>query len=560
MFWKGYKMKQEFLSKKNFADLDLDFVFDRLSVVTPYGEIAKKNIRPRGVSTLDELNHSFDLTERIMERLDNKRHDVLELKSILKEIKQLANTFDRIEAEDTLSVTELFEIKHLVLNMAKVKAMMEKLSWERTVGDFLLHSTDPVMALLDPENSGVGTFYIYSSYSKALEEIRTSLLETDTEIKRQTKRIAEQIATEGFKVNANGEVRIQQIDRENIEKAKRHPHLSYRMDIPLYSLFRIKPDPKYQDRHDQLLIEEEEAEYKVRTWLTIQLGKHLKMLRANCAHIGQVDLLIAKGQFAVAFQCVRPKFESKADGEGEGNLSITAGRHLKVAYSLDRVGKSFTPVDIDIHKTVTLITGANMGGKTVSLRMIGQVVAMAHYGFFVPCKQATLYSLDFLFISVGDSQSIDMGLSTFGAEIVEIGQVIRRFSDRGLILIDELARGTNPKEGFAISKALIEHLQSGKSKTLITTHYDGLTQGPDLSHYQVNGLKDIDFEDIRTELKEKGIGLLHEYMDYRLTEVSGDKEIPKEALRISEMMGLTQSIIERAKEILGGSHDEQIKS
>jgi DNA mismatch repair ATPase MutS len=547
-------MKQEFLSKKNFADLDLGFVFDRLQVVTPYGESAKKSLRPYGASNLKELDHSFDLTERIMERLENKRHDVLELKSIFKEIKQLANTFDRIEAEDTLSVTELFEIKHLVMHMAKVKAMMEKLSWEKTIGDYLLHSTDPVMALLDPENSGVGTFYIYSTYSAQLETIRASLLETETEIKRQTKRIAEQIETEGFKVNANGEVRIQQIDRENIEKAKHHPHLSYRMDIPLYSLFRIKPDPKYQERHDQLLIEEEEAEYKVRTWLTVQLGKHLKMLRANCAHIGQVDLLIAKGQFAVAFQCVRPKFES------EGNLSITGGRHLKVAYSLDRVGKSFTPVDIDIHKTVTLITGANMGGKTVSLRMIGQVIAMAHYGFFVPCKQATLYPLDFLFISVGDSQSIDMGLSTFGAEIVEIGQVIRRFSDRGLILIDELARGTNPKEGFAISKALIEHLQGGMSKTLITTHYDGLTQGPDLSHYQVNGLKDVDFEDIRTELKEKGIGLLHEYMDYRLTEVSGDKEIPKEALRISEMMGLAQTIIERAKEILGGSHDEQIKS
>jgi hypothetical protein len=261
-------MKQEFLSKKNFEDLDLGFVFDRLQVVTPYGESAKKSIIPRGASAVKTLEHSFDLTERIMERLENKRHDVLELKSIFKEIKQLANTFDRIEAGDTLSVTELFEIKHLVMNMAKVKAMMEKLSWEKTVGDFLLHSAEPVMALLDPENSGVGTFYIYSTYSKDLEDIRAALLETETEIKRQTRAIALQIETEGFKVNANGEVRIQQIDRDNIERAKQHPHLSYRMDIPLYSLFRIKPDPKYQERHDQLLIEEEEAEYKVRIWLT----------------------------------------------------------------------------------------------------------------------------------------------------------------------------------------------------------------------------------------------------------------------------------------------------
>ena len=149
-----------------------------------------------------------------------------------------------------------------------------------------------------------------------------------------------------------------------------------------------------------------------------------------------------------------------------------------------------------------------------------------------------------------------MGLSTFGGEIVEIEQAITRENEFGLILIDELARGTNPIEGYAISKALIEHLSMHKSKVVITTHFDGLTEVPETAHYQVNGLSGIDLDQIRDKIATEGVALLHEYMDYRLTEVSQLKEIPKEALRISELMGLDARIIKRAKEILGGSHGE----
>ena len=551
-------MTKPFLSKKNFSDLDLGFVFDRLQVVTPYGEQAKNAIRAYRSDEMMKLSHEFDLTDRVMERLENKRYDLLDLKALFKEIKQLGSTFDRIEAQETLSVTELFEIKHLTLYMQKIMDLMETIKWRETVGDYMLDPVTPVIELLDPEKTGVSTFYIYNSYSQKLAQIRDRLAETEIEIKRQSDFIGNSLTEEGYKVNANGEVRIQQMHIDRIQAAKQHPLLSYRMDIPLYSIFRVKPDSRLEKTRDQLLIEQENEEFEVRTHLTRKLLKQLQLLRNNTERIGNIDLLIAKGQFAMAFHCIRPEFLKRTHeaGKEEEILEIKGGRHLKVSYGLERTGKVFTPVDIKIHRSVTLITGANMGGKTVSLRMIGQMVALAHMGMHVPCKSFTLYPLDFLFISVGDSQSIDMGLSTFGAEIVEIGEVIRRRDEHGMILIDELARGTNPKEGFAISKAVIEHMKPGNAKTIITTHYDGLTQSKGVSHYQVNGLANIDFERIRKEIQSKGMGLLHEHMDYRLTEVSGDTEIPKEALRISEMMGLDQGIIERAKAILGGSNDE----
>lgn len=551
-------MTKAFISKKNFSDLDLGFVFDRLQVITPYGEQAKNAICYYRSDEMPKLDHQFDLTERVIERLENKRYDILELKAHFKEIKQLASTFERIEAQETLSITELFEIKHLALYMQKIIDLMKRIKWGETVGDYMLDPISEVIELLDPEKSGVSTFYVYNCYSAKLAQIRDSLTETELEIKRQSDFIANTLADEGYKVNANGEVRIQQMHADRIQAAKQHPLLSYRMDIPLYSIFRVKPDSRLEKTRDQLLIEQENEEFEVRTQLTLKLLDHLQLLRVNTERIGKIDLLIAKGQFAMAFHCTRPKFLTRSQEAGNESdvLEIVGGRHLKVSYGLDRSGKVFTPVDIKVHRSVTLITGANMGGKTVSLRMIGQMVALAQMGFHVPCKSFTLYPLDFLFISVGDSQSIDMGLSTFGAEIVEIGEVIQRRDEHGMILIDELARGTNPKEGYAISKAVIEYMKPGNAKTIITTHYDGLTQSKGVSHYQVNGLANIDFEQIRSEIQSKGIGLLHEHMDYRLTEVSGDTEIPKEALRISEMMGLDQRIIERAKAILGGSNDE----
>lgn len=548
-------MNSDFISRKNFSDLDLEFVFDRLQVVTPYGETAKKNIQAFLPDELQALKHELDLTERVMERLETKRHEILELKSLFKEIKQLGRTFDRIEAGETLSVTELFEIKHLSLYMEKIRALLVRVQWEKTVGDYMLAPITEVVALLDPEKTGVSTFYVYNSYSKRLSEIRQTLLETELAIKKQSTEIAKELEGEGFKVSTNGEVKIRQMDAQRIQEAKQHPLLSYRMDIPLYSIFRVRPDEGLQKRYDQLLIDQENEEYVVRTQLTEKLLDHILQLRTNVNCIGNIDLSIAKAQFSVAFKCTRPVFLEAVHEAGQC-IEIQGGRHLKVAYGLEREGKAFTPLDIRIHNSVTLITGANMGGKTVSLRMIGQLVALAHMGFHVPCKAISLYPMSYLFISVGDSQSIDMGLSTFGAEIVDIGRVISRKDETGLVLIDELARGTNPKEGFAISKALIEHMNTGVAQTVITTHYDGLTQTKGVSHYQVNGLSSVDFETIRKEIKAKGMGLLHEHMDYRLTEVSGDTEIPKEALRISEMMGLDLGIIHRAKEILGGSNDE----
>lgn len=541
-------MKSTFLSKKNFEDLDLHFIFERLQLVSPYGERVKRNLEP--MCDADVLNESYRQLSAMCSLYERLRTEILELKALLKEIKSLDHTFDRIAEEEVLSVTELFEVKQMAMTMEKIFNMQQKLHFDKAVGAFLVRPMLQVIEKLDPEHSGVSTFYIYASYSERLTQLRSSLEQIDKHMKVKLHEQVEALNATGLPVSQNGELRVPVRNTELMEQAKSDSRLYYRSDVPMYSLFHVKGDEALKTQKEQLLLEEEEEEYNIRKTLSLSLKENLLTLIYNTEQIGQLDFLIAKTQFSLAFQLVRPELTTASVVE------IIGGRHLKVAQSLERKGKSFTHIDVSLKKSVTLITGANMGGKTVSLKLIGQVVAMAHYGFFVPCTSAVIPIFDFIFVSVGDFQSIDMGLSTFGGEIVEIEQAIRRENEFGLILIDELARGTNPIEGYAISKALIEHLSEKQSKVVITTHFDGLTEVPETAHYQVNGLSGIDLDQIRDKIATEGATLLHEYMDYRLTEVSQLKEIPKEALRISELMGLDARIIKRAKEILGGSHGE----
>jgi len=150
---------------------------------------------------------------------------------------------------------------------------------------------------------------------------------------------------------------------------------------------------------------------------------------------------------------------------------------------------------------------------------------------------------EFIYISAGDEQSIDMGLSTFGAEIRSVKEALMKSEEKGLILIDELARGTNPHEGYAISKAIINYLKDKPGMALITTHFDGLA-GEGIRHLQVKGLRDIDFKSI------KDPDAVSEYMDYTLIEVEGESKVPQDAINISRLMGIPEEILRQAEGIM----------
>ncbi len=200
---------------------------------------------------------------------------------------------------------------------------------------------------------------------------------------------------------------------------------------------------------------------------------------------------------------------------------------------------------------MSCITGANMGGKTISLKLIGLLSAMAQYGLFVPAKSMALGLNSYIKSSIGDMQSTDSGLSTFGGEIKVVEEAIKRADEKGLILIDELARGTNPVEGYAISKAIVMYLMNKKSITLLTTHYDNVADMENIQHLQVVGLSEIDFNTLKQNINpDEGMDIINKYMDYRLRPVDRSKTIPKDAINIAKLMGLNEEILRIAEELM----------
>lgn len=186
-----------------------------------------------------------------------------------------------------------------------------------------------------------------------------------------------------------------------------------------------------------------------------------------------------------------------------------------------------------------------MGGKSVALKTITENLLLFHMGFFVIAEEASLPLVDFVFFISDDMQDISKGLSTFGAEIMKL-QEVNVFLElgKGFVVFDEFARGTNPKEGQKFVRALAKFLNGKPSISLITTHFDGVVDSS-MNHYQVVGLKNIDFDLLknRITLSNKSMELIQECMDFRLERASVE-EVPKDALNIAKLIGLDEKFNE----------------
>jgi len=538
-----------FMSDRVIKNLELDYIFSRITVYTPYGDTWKKRMRPYLEADREDLDNEFERIGKVVQLIEGYRYNFVEMRNIFKTVKDLRGSFQRVENNETLSTVELFEIKTFVSILDKLHQLLEKLEWE--IPENLKAAPMPfVRELLDPQNSGVNTFYIYDEYSEDLRGTRKSIKEIETDLARRRIQARDRIQQDlNMRLRPNGEITINKGSKEMQEIIEKHGGLVYSSETYMNITYRVKTDED-EDKLLQFIADlrrvEEEEELKVRRVLTVELGKIVDQLTFNAEAIGGLDLLVAKAYLAIGMEGVRPLVTD------EETINIVEGRHIKVEDALRKHGKRFTPITVRLMKGVTCITGANMGGKTISLKLIGLLSAMAQYGLFVPAERMEFSLKDYIFFSLGDLQSADMGLSTFGAEILEMKSIINRADEKGLILVDELARGTNPAEGYAISKAILSHLKDKQAITVITTHFDGLTEDESIRHLQVRGLAGVDYESLGEEISRNGSGIeqVHQHMDYRLVEVGRRNKVPRDAINIARLMGLQEEILQEAQKYL----------
>ena len=247
--------------------------------------------------------------------------------------------------------------------------------------------------------------------------------------------------------------------------------------------------------------------------------------------VALADCLISFASVAADRNYVRPSVSNEFK-----HIKITAGRHPVVEAMMEgEFSSNDTILDEDENRTM-LITGPNMAGKSTYMRQVAIITLMAHIGSFVPAKSAEISIIDRVFTRVGASDDLAFGQSTFMVEMSEVSNIINNATDKSLIILDEVGRGTSTYDGMSIASAIIEYLSSHlHAKTLFSTHYHELT---DLEG-RVDGVKNY-----RVMVKEwdNNIVFLH-----KIARGSANRSF---GIEVAKLAGLPNELILRAKEIL----------
>ncbi|MBP5527887.1 MAG: DNA mismatch repair protein MutS [Bacteroidales bacterium] len=388
------------------------------------------------------------------------------LRHQLMQLHDLQTSLSSLRSHVVLEEVELFEIKVFAHLCGHARQALEAMS---LAGRFPLPDLQEVFRLLDPDGTGIPTFYVYDSYDIRLAPLRRRMKEAD-----------------------------------EVEMAS-------------------------------LLVEQNEIQLQVVTRLCDRLHSYADALSSALEQMAYIDFTLARAVLAEAWQLVPPVHDG-------GRRSLRQLVNPRLKQHNEAVGLRYQPVDIDLVEGVTLVTGANMAGKTVLLKSVGTAQLMYQFGFPIPCYQAVMEPVDDVVFCIGDEQNEMNGLSSFASEITRISDVVRRSrKERLLVLIDEPARTTNPVEGKALVQAIVTLLQESRCLTLVTTHYSQL--GVPCRRLRVKGFVE-DLVDIPLTAQN-----INRFIDYSLVADDSD-EAPQEALRIAEMLTCDTELVATARQFL----------
>jgi dsDNA-specific endonuclease/ATPase MutS2 len=509
-----------------------------------------KELVPFSPGDEERLNEEFGKLEELLALAESNPRAVELLSEAFMDLKDIGFTIER-SGSGALSTVELFEVKSLLLAMRQVTELLKE-TGQRLSEDFVLADIGELLDILDPRKDRMQTFYVYDDFSETLAALRKRKRELELSVRRAQKDIKQRIATlYGITLTPRFDYAVSKSNKELVKIIKEIPELVSGDEDHLSVTFVLKNTGEIDAllrETDSLNERIDEEDLAVRESLSQAVSRYKDILLENCGKIGALDFTLAKAIYAKRHRCVRPQLVS------EHRLDIEDGRHLPVEEILNQKNKEYRPVSIRLRDGVTCITGANMGGKTVTLKLAGLVAMLTQYGFFVPCVSAVVGLSNYIHILIGDSQSIQRGLSSFGSEMEELREILEQSRERSLLLIDEIASGTNPMEGFALTKSLVDYLKERPYISLITTHYDSVATGKEVGTMQVRGLAGADFAKLEKELRyanrRERIEIIQKYMDYRLYHAENEEEIPKDALNIAKMLGIRAEIIEQAREYL----------
>ena len=470
-------------------NIGFQYVLDAMQPCSPYGQERLRQLRPMGSAEKEELLRQLGNIQRILDGENACQKALSGLLRVLMTVKMVRTTAQKC-LETDLNEIELFELKRFLLQTREMLPLWQQAQAVLQLQGIALRDTEEALDILDPEHNRVATFYLSDACNPDLCALRAEKRALEAQL------------------------------RALPESAERETLLAQR---------------------SRIAAQEEAEEARIRAEMSLALRPYISLMLQNMEALADLDVTVEKARLARRWGGVMPQLTVD-------RLEMTDMVNPKILERLREQNKDFTPISIALERGATVITGANMGGKSVALKTVALNILLIQCGFFPFAKTAAAPLFDSMHILSEDLENVDRGLSSFGGEMVRFNEVVKQLSDGfPFLLLDEFARGTNPEEGAAIVQAVTEYLNSKNAITVLATHFDDVAPKAN-AHYQVVGLRDLDLQKLQRELTGlqgfSGAEHISRYMNYGLYRVEGKQDCPRDALNICRLLGMAPEILQ----------------
>lgn len=505
-------------------------IIDRTT--TPMGGrlLRRRMILP--LKSVNEINRRLSLIE-FFNKEENLKYNIHDL---LKSISDLDRLLGKLAAE-RISPKELGNFRNSLISIEKIKELLlphpDVLAWitplhsHKELIDYLQsHLNEELPVSINKGN------VIKEGVSEELDRLRNILYSGKSYLDEMCQRESERTGISSLKIDFNN-VFGYYIEVRNTHKDKVPENWIRKQTLVNAERYITEELKEYES---QILGAEEkiaQLEHLLYKKIEEQVLVHMDTIQNNSKIIAEIDYAVGLSELAIAENYTKPIINE------DFTINIKEGRHPVIEKSLP-LGEKYIPNDIFLDRDtqqIMMVTGPNMSGKSAVLRQTAIICLLAQIGSFVPAKHAEIGVLDRIFTRVGASDNISAGESTFMVEMNESANILNNITERSLILLDEIGRGTSTYDGISIAWAIAEYLHQHPTqpKTLFATHYHELNE-------MQNSFSRIKNYHIAIQENKNNVIFLRKL-------VAGGSE-HSFGIYVAKLAGMPTKVVNRAKEIL----------
>ena len=505
-------------------------IIDRTT--TPMGGrlLRRRMILP--LKSVNEINRRLSLIE-FFNKEENLKYNIHDL---LKSISDLDRLLGKLAAE-RISPKELGNFRNSLISIEKIKELLlpypDVLAWitplhsHKELIDYLQsHLNEELPVSINKGN------VIKEGVSEELDKLRNLLYSGKSYLDEMCQRESERTGISSLKIDFNN-VFGYYIEVRNTHKDKVPENWIRKQTLVNAERYITEELKEYES---QILGAEEkiaQLEHLLYKKIEEQVLVHMDTIQNNSKTIAEIDCAVGLSELAIAENYTKPIINE------DFTINIKEGRHPVIEKSLP-LGEKYIPNDIFLDRDtqqIMMVTGPNMSGKSAVLRQTAIICLLAQIGSFIPAKHAEIGILDRIFTRVGASDNISAGESTFMVEMNESANILNNITERSLILLDEIGRGTSTYDGISIAWAIAEYLHQHPTqpKTLFATHYHELNE-------MQNSFSRIKNYHIAIQENKNNVIFLRKL-------VTGGSE-HSFGIYVAKLAGMPTKVVNRAKEIL----------